>query len=542
MRALKRSNLSWLAGGTAIFAAAFILDLSYGFSTQDESWFLQVVDRCASGQVLYRDVFFGAGPLPVYITVVLAKFFGTQILVVKAVMALCFTATALVMAYICRRLDRDFHPPLLVLALLALMPPWRPGAGVPYSPFAALLLLASLAVMLTWAISSSGPQKLPAVNPQPHEADDSQRQPPASLIRSERLKLAAAGALAGLAFASKQDVGIYCLALLLLTVSGITLLDRASAKLLFARLQVSLAAFLLALLVTLLPVFIAGGGGGYIDYGFANKGKYVEYGQISYAIGVDQLNQNLSTALSFGEWSAVYSLFLYLLPFLVFPALVLTWLLAPEQRRRTTIITAYAGAGFASIFPRPDESHLAYAVPGLLIGAYWVWHLLAARLPAMGRIAMRAVLWSWLFLGLAFVASASLLSWGGKISSPFPHFGGTSIEADKATALEKRVQVAQTAAAGRQSLFILSHDAGFLYLAGGLTNPTPYDYPVASAFGSHGEQDVITAISEGRIREVLLDTNSTYSSMKAAALEDYIIGNMTPGQPDAGFLLFSAKA
>ncbi len=520
MRALQTGNRRWLAGAAAVFIIVLVFDLLHGFSIMDESWFLQVVRRSTSGAALYRDIFYGAGPLTVYITALPALILGSQILVVKAVSALCFTATALVMTKICLRLPVAIHPPLLILALLALMPPWLPGGGVPYSPLAILLLTASLGVMLRWAFMEK-------IHPR--------RMGPSA---AERRILAAGGALAGLALATKQDIGAYCLVLLVITVAGISLLDRSPWKLILARLRVTTAVSLGTLLVMLLPVVITGGAGNYIDFGFTNKSTYVQYGHLSYWSGVDELGHLLVSASTMPSWSDTYNLFLYLIPLLVFPALVLAWLLSPKERRRTTIITAYAGTGFISTFPRSDTVHLAYAVPGLILGAIWAWHLLGGRLPVRARITARAALWSWLLLGLIIVAGASNLPLGGNTAFAFSHFGGAVIGGDDAAALKTRVAAVRAAASDGQPMFILSPDAGFLYLASDQSDPTPFDYPLVTAFGKHGEEDVISAIASGRIPKVMLDISSSNDPLHAAKLENYVIRNMTPEPPVAGFVLY----
>jgi hypothetical protein len=52
------------------------------------------------------------------------------------------------------------------------------------------------------------------------------------------------------------------------------------------------------------------------------------------------------------------------------------------------------------------------------------------------------------------------------------------------------------------SVFIIRGDASYYYLAGGLRNPTPFDFPVLSDFGSSGEEGVIDSIEAHRIHFV----------------------------------------
>ena len=53
-------------------------------------------------------------------------------------------------------------------------------------------------------------------------------------------------------------------------------------------------------------------------------------------------------------------------------------------------------------------------------------------------------------------------------------------------------------------LLLLVPDAGLRYLTTGLRNPTPFDFPFATTFGSDGEQDVVSALTSGRIARVCL--------------------------------------
>ena len=53
--------------GPILFASGLFVSITRGANMADESWFLQVIHRVTNGDVLYRDVFFGATPLSVYI-------------------------------------------------------------------------------------------------------------------------------------------------------------------------------------------------------------------------------------------------------------------------------------------------------------------------------------------------------------------------------------------------------------------------------------------------------------------------------------------
>ena len=73
-----------LAAGLCVAAIAALIwftIVAEGFAAPDESWFLQVVARLQSGETLYRDVYFNATPLSVYVTLGLTSIFSTELAV-----------------------------------------------------------------------------------------------------------------------------------------------------------------------------------------------------------------------------------------------------------------------------------------------------------------------------------------------------------------------------------------------------------------------------------------------------------------------------
>ena len=66
--------------------------------------------------------------------------------------------------------------------------------------------------------------------------------------------------------------------------------------------------------------------------------------------------------------------------------------------------------------------------------------------------------------------------------------------------------------------------AGFYYLSAGIRNPTPFDYPLATAFGVNGEQAVITAIAEGRITHVCWQYWPWV--LRPASLEEFVANHL----------------
>jgi hypothetical protein len=46
-------------------------------------------------------------------------------------------------------------------------------------------------------------------------------------------------------------------------------------------------------------------------------------------------------------------------------------------------------------------------------------------------------------------------------------------------------------------VFVFRLDAALVYACGGVSNPTPFDYPASTTFGAHGQADVVDAFESG---------------------------------------------
>ena len=64
-------------------ALRILIAIFSGWSTADEAWMLQVIYRTAHGDVLYRDVFYGTLPLPIYVGRAFCFFFGYSAITFK---------------------------------------------------------------------------------------------------------------------------------------------------------------------------------------------------------------------------------------------------------------------------------------------------------------------------------------------------------------------------------------------------------------------------------------------------------------------------
>jgi hypothetical protein len=296
---------------------------------------------------------------------------------------------------------------------------------------------------------------------------------------------AIAGGLAcALAFGSKQNVGLYALAALLLSA----LLGRRLAA---AAWSLGSCAFATCLL--LMPVALTGGLHGYIEYGFAGKGAYLRAPD-PFRSTLVSVGESLSRIHSLDSAETAYWAVGFFLPFLAVIAL-------PFVRRASAriVIALFAAASFATLFPRFDAAHVAAVAAPLLVLVAYALNEARDHLPAPLVIAIAA------WVGIAVLLMATLpfrLARSPSAAlSDLPHLHGTFVEQnleDQWHAEASRLR----RAAGRESTLLLTPDAGFRYLTSGLQNPTAFDFPFATTFGSSGQQQVIDSIRRGRIRQV----------------------------------------
>jgi hypothetical protein len=107
--------------------------------------------------------------------------------------------------------------------------------------------------------------------------------------------------------------------------------------------------------------------------------------------------------------------------------------------------------------------------------------------------------------------------------STLPHFRYWLMSVTEQEVARKQAQALVEAAAG-EPLFILQPAASFSYLVTGLKNPTPFDYPLVTAFGTKGEEEVMAAIASRRLRRVCWQRVN--GPLAPARLERYVEENL----------------
>jgi hypothetical protein len=119
--------------------------------------------------------------------------------------------------------------------------------------------------------------------------------------------------------------------------------------------------------------------------------------------------------------------------------------------------------------------------------------------------------------------------------STIPHFRGVLIPVAQHAELRDRVQILSETVSG-EPILLLSPYAGFYYLAAGIKNPTPFDYPAITTLTREGEDEVVAAIAGREIRMVCLDSREPSplrESLRPERLERYVQVQMERG-PDLG--------
>jgi hypothetical protein len=516
MRGLGR-YLSFVACGLALFGLYAFLDVVNGIEMWDECWFLQVVHRVTSGDVLYRDVFFNVTPLSVYLTAVFTGLFGSEVLVLKAIMALIYISIVLVSCRILYQVSstKGFSF-FFAVVFLTLSPPWL--NRVPYSPLANLFFLVCFSAALSWMRN---------------EERTDETVPGKRIVGRSTMALAIGGIAAGLSFASKQNIGVYALTALLFTVVIGLWGKREIWRKLPVTVSIALASFCLVSALGVLPVSLSGGWTRFLDYGFMNRATYLQFAGISYFDGIKILMYLVSITNSIEGLIILFTHTLFLWPFLVLAALLIALIRKPGQKRLTAAVAIFAVMGFLGVFPRADLTHLAYAVPELLIGLIYSWKMLKPSQTNWWVKAIQGGIVLWVGMGMVLILTLSV----AKIKSSnygvstLPHFRKVLIEDRLINDIKISASALSEAARRGERPFLISPRAGLFYLVSGTKNPTPFDYPLATAFGRNGQEEVISGIAQGSISCIWVDPQILIlPRFRPTRLLVYLRTNMKPGE------------
>jgi hypothetical protein len=482
-RSARLTRRGWLGLTVALWLLAYVHSVTAGVGITDESWFLRVVDRVAAGDVLYRDVFFGSTPLAVWLAVGPVALLGSEMLVLKGVAALVVAGAGIAVAGCARSLGFGPRGAAAIAAFCVLVPGLRHSSV--YNWLTVALTLATLAALLRWDPASPS-----------------------------RRALAAAGAFAGLAFATKHNVG----ALAVLALAAGIGVRGGRAALRHAIPPAAGAAFSTAVLA-LLPVLVAGGGPRLLEYAVTAKGTYVERGEVSFLDGVR------SGAAAWLDIDGVRSLEDALLRagFLVLPLAAAAIALAiaragdPAYRGRLVTLVLFGAAIVANLYPRADAPHLAVTLPVIFLAVAVAARDLLGERPVRRAAAGAAGAVAGLLAVATFAQLPVWLAYGRVVLADVPHFRAMPVAPEARDRMRHERRQLMLAARREAPILTLGSHAAYVQLLGDLESATPYDYPLVTAFGHDGEQRTARAVREGRIRAACV-TNSE-DGLEAVRLE-----------------------
>ncbi|MEO8369344.1 MAG: glycosyltransferase 87 family protein [Candidatus Solibacter sp.] len=450
-----------MLAAAVLFSLTLLTPLDTGMGTGDSSWFLQVSCRLAAGEVLYRDVFFGAGPIGPYLASLFERMSGGEMLGLRLLQLLLFGGIAAVVWNTLRRggvNSRWQAPVFCALVVYGLEP-----AFSIYNVLSTLLLLCVMRAALEWHWGG--------------------------VMRWLWL----AGVLAGLEVGAKQNVAV--LAALAL---GVPLLARAEWR----GLARAAAGFAGAAGTVSAAVWLSGGWDKFLEYGFTAKGRYLAVGFPPSATVARFLAEMRGAPTWSYQLRLTYSFCALAAAAVCVAAVVAAWLRVRGERGEVNFAASFTAGALLTLYPISDLSHLAYASPIFLIGA--VLAVKDAGAPAIWAL-RAATLWFapavvWIALSPAWFAATGQMS-----MMRVPHFRGVPMRIADRSMVERRVKGLREAVMAGHRPYLITLHAGFYYLGTGLTNLTPFDYPAASAFGKRGEARLIDSLRRREIAEACLD-------------------------------------
>ncbi len=472
-----------------LFASGFCLCIFQEINTNDESWFLQVIRRVVSGEVLYRDIYFGVTPLAIYIPSFLCSIFGVELLLVRSCLALYFALGGILILKALREVGiKQVNSVVFVAALLAFSQSQASWGLSGYNSLAKVFFLAVFVFLLKALRADLGGDLL-----------------------SKQRWLMWAGVSAALCIGSKQNVGAIASLCIVATLS-------ISSREFWRDLLRTFAPLFITLALILLPTVLLGGWDSFMDYAFWNKKRYVALKHNTYFLNFPSLEP--------------YPLFITVAPFLAVIGLIVSWFWIEERERLLwkCIFIFFVGSLFV-LFPRPDNHQKLAVIPFFLIAILYS----ANKIPLIFRLRKFLVplLGTWLILvGAGFYTFyLSLRPWvkGFAKQSHMAPFSGIFVDQNR---LKEWEQLKRDFKPPREGTYFFSLNAGFYFILFDLKNPIPFDISFHSALGCRGEELIPQWIKEGRVARVIRDhpSRSKWGALQLGnrplALEAFIEQNM----------------
>ena len=446
-----------------------------GINRADEVWNLHLIHRMLQGDVLYTDIRYFPTPLALFVGVAAATMFGAKLIVLKALVAVSFGVTVTANLFIARRLlsGRRARMVLVITLLLFGLPP--PSSL--YNTLVISFLSVTAALVLRW--------------------DDALEEPVGSRRTRRLFWLATAvGVAAGACCLTKYNIGAAVVVAVGCSMVVPLVQGRLSAHDFAASGCTAAGACLLTVGAGMAPVLLQGAGGDFVRQ-LLDGGSLLD-APVPYRDGWRELVEGV-TRFSMLE---IRTLACYAL--VPISALTATFAIATTSsvvRGRLLIVALFSVASVVLAVPRAD--HLIWAVPLPLVVLVGSAAQMLTRWTADRPVAAVAVpSWclgfaiSWLLLALV---SDVLAARKLEMVRSGPFQGTLLLPGEWRGVVRDAAELRARVGADRKVL-ILRLEAGFYYLAGGLRNPTPYDYPDAFEFGAKGLTELRSALANQTIR------------------------------------------
>jgi hypothetical protein len=491
-----------------VWTLTFLTALPRPVGRADEAWFLWVAARANGGATLYRGVYYVSTPLAMWCMQLMVWLFGTHIAVERALAATCFTASLTLVWLIARRVEMGSRGRVLLVAGVFLY-------GAPVAHFGSIYSLLATTCTLAATFATL------------------------HILRRDgttfsRRAVIAAGISAGVAFATKPNIGLLALLAVVATIIVTAARSGASRRTSARMTATALAGFAAFIVAMVIPLIVNGSISQMVGDVFLGKGNAY------FAIEGRTLAPGFWDAFSFltGSTSPLGQLILRtgrLVPLVAVVLIAVTLIRARAQRfLPTDVVTclAFAVVGFGAAAPDFGPQHITEAMPILLVLAalaYTRMPRLAPQIPHPSTRTRTAIMAATALV--VTIGIVSIVAWSNRpylrgtdraVASQIPNFDGTLISAVNQGHVRSDLQQLHAITGGR--VFISVLPASFYYLAANLRNPIPYDYPARSDLGTGGERGVITAIRQQHVRWVCIrSTPSRHPSpIEPVRVETYI--------------------
>jgi hypothetical protein len=433
----------------------------------DEAWIMVVARRVLRGEVLYRDVFFGTGPAPMWLLVGTCRLTSAQVWALRSLCAASTAATALGLQAIGHNagLARWFTSAIVVIEVGLCSLGGVDSLYVGVTKAAALGAIACLAAS-TWF--------------------------PMVLV---------AGCLAGVACSSKYTIGAAAI------FGGLIMISSANSPHTgrVPRLGAFLFASLLVTVLMVIPVMAQGGLSAMLLRLGRGKASFLRHGTMGLRAGLAHRKREARSNDRLSISSALVRSVLRFesTVFASAAALVLAFVAIAKMDPSVTAIDAQIIAlsltWISIVVPRADLTHVLSGFGVAICIALLSLDQLSRRgiLSDTTTNNARAVIAVWALL-IVLVRVVALV--GAAPHRATRHATGAKgvlfalVDLQDADDFANAVKNSTTS-----NCFLVGRDAPALWLVSDVKNATPYDYPMASTFGITGETDVARMLMTGSI-------------------------------------------